>query len=223
MSFTNVFRVNHIAIISDNNNNSSEEENIYQPIWKFKTLGEGQNKNYMDGRSCESPVDYELLEDDDGEWEPADDISYHTYRLNLKHSDTIKSKQSTASAPPDVEHTSISHHLNNDLQHESISVKGKYNKNGDIELQYKTICILYSEIIGNNKLRAIIYDYKPFIYLSTHNALNTQNQTRRDNFKFHNAERFEATRCTLTNEKVNHIEAWKHNLYMEDEEDEVRL
>lgn len=214
-------------ILDDKNitSNPNEEENIYQPIWKFKTVGEAENKSIIDGRSCESPVDYDLLEDDDGEWEPADDISYHTY--NLKHSDTIKSKQSTASAPPDIVHTNTSQKFNNDFRHESISADRKYNKNGDIGFQYKTICILYNEISGENKLRAIIYDYKPFIYLpkidkDTVLEFN-QIKNHHEKYKFHNAERFETSRLSKIDESIhNNIKVWKHCLYMEDEEDMVR-
>ncbi|KAL5275042.1 hypothetical protein ACFFRR_001178 [Megaselia abdita] len=200
--------------------NTHEEENIYQPIWKFKTVGEAQHQN-IDGRFCESPEYYDLLEDDEGEWEPADDISYHTYNLNLKHSDTIKSKQSTASAPPDIVHTNTSHKFNNDFRHKSISAENKDNKNVDIGFQYKTICILYSEISAINKHRAIIYDYKPFIHLPkiyTKNAIEF-NQTQKSS-KLQNAECCLNTHnLTLMDGRIDHIEVWKSCLYMEDEED----
>lgn len=187
-------------------------------------MGEVQNSNLIDGRSCDSPVNYDVLEDDDGEWEPADDISYHTYHSNVKHSDTIKSKQSTASAPPDIVHTNTTHKFNNDFRHKSISAEIKYNKSGDIGFQYKTICILYSEISQDNKLRAIIYDYNPFIHLPKLDKDNTvefnnQQQRSRENFKLKNVEN---SRCKPLDGWINHIELWKSCLYMEDEEDIVR-
>lgn len=215
----------HFKIISDNKNSYTEEENIYQPIWKFQTVGEGQNKNFIDGR-CESPVDYGLSEDDDGEWEPADDISYHTYYLNLNHCDTMKSLQSSSPAPPDIVQKQTSHKLNDDFQHESVSYRGRYNKNCDIRFQYKTICIIYSEICGNSSLRGIIYDYKPFAHLPKNDndllELHKQNQTPRENYKVQNAGKIETSRYKLMDGRTNHIEAWKSCLFMEDEEDMVR-
>lgn len=186
-------------------------------------MGEGQNQNFIDGRCCESPVDYGLLEDDDGEWEPADDISYHTHYFHLNHSDTMKSMQSSSSAPPDIVHKKKSHKLNDDSQQESVSYRGKYNKNCDIGFQYKTICILYSEVIGETKLRAIIYDYKPLMYLPKNDdLLKLNNQAIRENYKIQNAGKIETSGSKCMDERTNHIEAWKSCLYMEDEEDMVR-
>lgn len=197
-------------------NQTQNDENIYQPIWMFKTIGTASDTSY-DEDSLNNFDNYGNVCDEIGnEWDLAEEEF-------LFFSNRIDS------------HEVVSHSLDADIHHktlQSTSTNNMYSKpikrhaNTDGNACYKNVCVLYNP--GDVKWNKIIYDYNGNSSMFNANLMNCVNQIEtnerkplQDNLECWN-KNVKKSNIPI---KFDSINAWKSMLrtvdYNDDEEDVV--
>lgn len=201
------------------NETLKNEENIYQPIWMFKTIGIATDTSY-DVDSLNSlnigATEYdEIKVHDSSDWEGAEgEFLFSSNRIG-----TIKLLNST----PVISH--------NNLDAESkIQLLKRYPNNVDF---YETVSILYHNEIEPKREHKIIYDYNANALAIglTNNKSNeadycahmTSNRSRSNELITDGGQAF--TPIHKNDIKIDSINSWKSMLrtvdYIDDEEDVV--
>ncbi|XP_073830681.1 uncharacterized protein isoform X2 [Musca autumnalis] len=167
-------------------NTTAEEESIYQPIWKFKTVGEAEEHFRSDEDyysldelkkqgQCDSVPDIcitEEDEDDHSEWEPDEEFIFTTSNTtnhhhiasetSLKRAESLGSQDRNATIRSNRSHDSTlgSTSLSGSTITDFASSTATLASNASSSLMhhmFRNIGIFYS--LTEPKLRAIIYDY----------------------------------------------------------------
>ncbi|XP_028896461.2 uncharacterized protein LOC105212839 isoform X2 [Zeugodacus cucurbitae] len=150
----------------------SNEEDIYQPIWKFQTVGEALydsdpeyynlgnrscNSTYLHKRkqrmSNDSSIPYLVVSDngeDNGDWETDDEFLFSKQLDECCKADNIKPLQTSHCSTPQSNSTIYSIVSSADI------IAASLNSNFQHPL-LRSVCIFYSLI--DPKIRAIVYDY----------------------------------------------------------------
>ena len=204
-------------------------ENIYQPIWMFKTIGTAVDTPPDDEDSlnnfdtCQNESDDTTIHDAN-EWEIAqEEFLFYSQRIDAVHHPNV--------TRPTV---LITHPHNSEIQLKNVNAPNSAQCNMNEKPRYHTICVLYNNI--NPKWNEIIYDYNG-------NSMKTIANTERNNMDESSESNCRTTNVNGSHNKVakqsanlcndrqeipiklDSVNAWKSMLrtvdYIDDEEDVV--